>query len=137
MNNHTIAVIKKGEGRFFKAGGAFIYDNEIETITGSFKNGDVINVRDFDGYPLGKGYINQNSKIRIRMMTRDPEAVIDEAFIRTRVENAWEYRKQVMNSSDDLNACRVIFGEADYLPGITVDKYADVLVVECLTLGNV
>lgn len=135
MNNSTIVVIKKGEGRSFKAGGAFIYDNEIDSITGTFKNGDVVTVRDFDGYPLGKGYINQNSKIRIRMLSRNIEDIIDDSFIQKRVENAWNYRKQVMNCEADLNCLRVIFGEADYLPGITIDKYADVLVVECLALG--
>lgn len=135
MDNNTIVVIKKGEARFFKAGSAFIYDNEIASITGTFKNGDVVRVNDFDGYPLGKGYINQNSKIRLRMLTRNVDEVIDEEFFKNRVVKAWEYRKQVMNSRDDLNCCRVIFGEADALPGITIDKYSDVLVVECLALG--
>ncbi len=96
-------------------------------------------VHDFDGYPMGRGFINQNSKIRIRMMTRKADQLIDDNFLRMRVQNAWDYRKQVMAGGNDnvpdLNCCRVIFGEADFLPGITVDKYADVLVVECLALG--
>ena len=136
----TIVTLKKGEGRTIKAGGAWIFDNEIDTITGSFKNGEVVIVRDFDGYPMGKGFINQNSKIRVRMLTRKAEQEVDEAFLTMRVKNAWEYRKQVMHGGNtgeytDLNCCRVIFGEADFLPGLTVDKYADVLVVECLALG--
>lgn len=131
----TIVTLKKGEGRTIKAGGAWIYDNEIESISGRFKNGEVVTVHDFDGYPMGKGFINQNSKIRIRMMTRKPDQEIDEAFLRGRIKAAWDYRKTVMESKDDLNACRVIFGEADFLPGLTVDKYADVLVVQCLALG--
>ena len=77
MENHTIVTLKKGEGRTIKAGGAWIFDNEIDTITGTFKNGDVVNVHDFDGYPMGKGFINQNSKIRIRMMTRHSDQDID------------------------------------------------------------
>ena len=133
--NNTIVTLKKGEGRTIKAGGAWIFDNEIDTITGSFKNGEVVVVHDFDGYPMGKGYINQNSKIRIRMMTRKVDQELDREFLRMRVENAWEYRKSVMESEEDLNCCRVIFGEADFLPGLTVDKYADVLVMECLALG--
>ena len=133
--NNTIVTLKKGEGRTIKAGGAWIFDNEIDTITGSFKNGEVVVVHDFDGYPMGKGYINQNSKIRIRMMTRKVDQELDREFLRMRVKNAWEYRKSVMESEEDLNCCRVIFGEADFLPGLTVDKYADVLVVECLALG--
>lgn len=135
MENHTIVTLKKGEGRTIKAGGAWIFDNEIDTITGKFTNGDIVVVHDFDGYPMGRGFINQNSKIRIRMMTRKPDQLIDDDFLRMRVQNAWDYRKQVMACSPDLNCCRVIFGEADFLPGITIDKYADVLVVECLALG--
>ena len=133
--NNTIVTLKKGEGRTIKAGGAWIFDNEIDTITGSFKNGEVVVVHDFDGYPMGKGYINQNSKIRIRMMTRKVDQELDREFLRMRVKNAWEYRKSVMESEEDLNCCRVIFAEADFLPGLTVDKYADVLVMECLALG--
>ena len=135
MENHTIVTLKKGEGRTIKAGGAWIFDNEIDTITGKFTNGDIVVVHDFDGYPMGRGFINQNSKIRIRMMTRKADQLIDDDFLRMRVQNAWDYRKQVMACSPDLNCCRVIFGEADFLPGITIDKYADVLVVECLALG--
>lgn len=133
--NNTVVTLKKGEGRILKSGGAWIFDNEIESIHGTFKNGDVVKVEDFDGYPMGSGYINQNSKIRIRMLTRNPEQLIDEDFFEMRVSNAWNYRKTVMSGPEDLNCCRVIFGEADFLPGITVDKYSDVLVVECLTLG--
>lgn len=127
----AIVTLKKVEGRTIKAGGAWIFDNEIDTITGRFKNGEVVTVHDFDGYPMGKGFINQNSKIRIRMMTRKPDQEIDEAFLKMRVKNAWEYRKTTV----DTSSCRIIFGEADFLPGLVIDKYEDVLVVECLALG--
>ena len=127
----AIVTLKKGEGRTIKAGGAWIFDNEIDTITGRFKNGEVVTVHDFDGYPMGKGFINQNSKIRIRMMTRKPDQEIDDTFLKMRVKNAWEYRKTTV----DTSSCRVIFGEADFLPGLVIDKYEDVLVVECLALG--
>ena len=127
----AIVTLKKGEGRTNKAGGAWIIDNEIDTITGRFKNGEVVTVHDFDGYPMGKGFINQNSKIRIRMMTRKPDQEIDESFLKMRVKNAWEYRKTTV----DTSSCRIIFGEADFLPGLVIDKYEDVLVVECLALG--
>ena len=127
----AIVTLKKGEGRTIKAGGAWIFDNEIDTITGRFKNGEVVTVHDFDGYPMGKGFINQNSKIHIRMMTRKPDQEIDEAFLKMRVKNAWEYRKTTV----DTSSCRIIFGEADFLPGLVIDKYEDVLVVECLALG--
>ena len=64
----AVAVLKKGEGRALKSGGPWVYDNEIASIMGNFENGDIVIVRDFDGYPLGRGFINTNSKIRIRMM---------------------------------------------------------------------
>ena len=127
----AIVTLKKGEGRTIKAGGAWIFDNEIDTITGRFKNGEVVMVHDFDGYPMGKGFINQNSKIRVRMMTRKADQEIDSAFLKMRVKNAWEYRKTTV----DTSSCRIIFGEADFLPGLVIDKYEDVLVVECLALG--
>ena len=128
---HTIVTLKKGEGRTIKSGGAWIFDNEIDTITGRFKNGDLVTVHDFDGYPMGSGFINQNSKIRIRMMTRTADQEIDHAFLTMRVKNAWDYRKTTV----DTSSCRIIFGEADFLPGLVIDKYEDILVVECLALG--
>ena len=134
LTKNVVVTLKKGEGRTIKAGGAWIYDNEIDTITGSFTNGDIVRIHDFDGYPMGSGFINQNSKIRVRMLTRKADRVIDEAFLYSRVQAAWDYRKAVMPAAD-LNCCRIIFGEADWLPGLTVDKYDDVLVVECLALG--
>lgn len=127
----AIAILKKGEGRSLKAGGPWIYDNEVASILGSFENGDMVMVHDFDGYPLGRGFINTNSKIRIRMMTRRSEQEIDEGFLRKRVRDAWEYRKKTV----DTGSCRVIFGEADFLPGLVVDKFSDILVVQSLALG--
>ena len=127
----AVVTLKKGEGRSLKAGGLWVYDNEIDSIMGTFTNGDIVLVHDFDGYVMGRGFINQNSKIRIRMMTRDSQQLIDEAFLKKRVENAWQYRKDTV----DISSCRLIFGEADFLPGLVVDKYEDVLVVESLALG--
>ena len=123
--------IKKGQGRDLKAGGLWIYDNEIDRTEGEFENGDMVNVFDFDGYPLGCGFINPRSTITIRMMSRKPHTVVDEDFIEMRVRNAWEYRK----STVDTGSCRLVFGEADFLPGIVIDKFSDVLVVESLALG--
>ena len=127
----AVVRIKKGEGRSLKAGGMWIYDNEIDTIKGDFTNGDMVFVEDFDGYPLGHGFINTNSRLTVRMMSRKKDAVIDDAFIEMRVRAAWEYRK----TTTDTSSCRIIFGEADFLPGIVIDKFADVLVVESLALG--
>lgn len=127
----TIVTLKKGEGRTLKSGGMWIFDNEIASIAGTFHNGDIVIVHDFDGYPMGKGFINQNSKIRIRMMTRNHRQEIDREFLRMRVKAAWEYRKRTV----DTASCRIIFGEADFLPGFIVDKFSDVLVVQSLALG--
>ena len=123
--------IKKGAGRSLKAGGSWIYDNEIDRITGQCEDGDLVKVEDFDGYPLGQGFLNRKSTISIRMLTRKKDVTIDEAFIEMRVRNAWEYRKATV----DTSSCRIIFGEADFLPGIVIDKFEDVLVVESLALG--
>lgn len=128
---NTIVTLKKGEGRTLKAGGAWVYDNEIDSIMGSFENGDIVTVHDFDGYFLGYGFINTKSKITVRILSRKKDTVIDDVFLEERVQAAWDYRKQVI----DTGSCRLIFGEADFLPGIVVDKFADVLVVESLALG--
>ena len=127
----AVVTLKKGEGRTVKAGGMWIYDNEIDSVMGSFSDGDIVLVHDFDGYPMGKGYINRASKIRVRLLTRDESVEIDEAFFEKRLQNAWEYRKKTV----DTSSCRVVFGEADFLPGIVIDKFSDVLVVQSLALG--
>lgn len=127
----AVVRIKKGEGRSLKAGGMWIYDNEIDTIKGDYANGDMVFVEDFDGYPLGHGFINTNSKLTVRMMSRKKDTVVDDDFLEMRVRAAWEYRK----TTTDTSSCRLIFGEADFLPGIVIDKFSDVLVVESLALG--
>ena len=127
----AIVTLKKGEGRTIKSGGMWIFDNEIDSVTGAFENGDIVMIKDFDGYPMGRGFININSKIRVRLMTRRMEQEVDSEFILGRVRDAWEYRKKTV----DTSSCRVIFGEADFLPGLVVDKFSDVLVVESLALG--
>lgn len=127
----AVVTLKKGEGRTVKAGGAWIYDNEIASIMGDFADGDLVLVHDFDGYPMGRGFINRHSRIRVRMMTRNIHQEVDEEFLRMRVKDAWEYRKRTV----ETDSCRVIFGEADFLPGLVVDKFSDVLVVQSLALG--
>lgn len=124
-------VLKKREGRTLKSGGLWVYDNEIAQYKGSFEDGDLIAVEDFDGYFMGYGFVNRKSKITVRVLSRHKEQPVTPAFLTGRVRSAWEYRKKVI----DTSSCRLIFGEADFLPGITIDKYEDVLVVESLALG--
>ena len=127
----TTVILKKGEGRTLKSGGLWVFDNEIAKIDGEFENGDIVAVLDFDGYFMGYGFINTKSKITVRLLTRKKDDVVDEKFIEKRVRDAWNYRKDTI----DTSSCRIIFGEADFLPGIVVDKFSDVLVVESLALG--
>ena len=123
--------LKKGEGRSFKAGGPWIYGNEIDLLTGPWENGGLVRIEDYNGYVLGHGFVNTNSAITVRALSRRADAVIDEAFLDRRVRAAWQYRKDTV----DTACCRLIFGAADFLPGLVVDKFSDVLVVESLALG--
>ena len=125
------AILKRGEGRRFKAGGLWIYDNEIDSVTGEYENGDIVEVCDFNGYFLGRGFFNSHSKIRIRILTRSADEPIDAAFFRARLMRAWNYRKRTV----DTGSCRLLFSEADGFPGLVVDKFGDILVVQSLALG--
>jgi 23S rRNA (cytosine1962-C5)-methyltransferase len=128
--NKTIT-LKKGEGRVLAAKGSWVFDNEIETYEEGILNGEIVTVLAHNGFPLGQGFINTNSKIRIRLLTRDSSKEVDESFIRSQVKRAYTLRKDLM----DLHSCRLIFGEADFLPGFIVDKFNTVLVVQSLALG--
>lgn len=121
---------KKGGGRELKAGGMWIYDNEIDTFSEGVTDGGLVELHDFDGYFMGIGFVNRKSKITVRMLSRH-EKNIDEKFIEQRVRDAVDYRIKTV----DTSSCRLIFGEADFLPGIVIDKFSDVLVVESLALG--
>ncbi len=123
--------LKKGEGRTIKSGGAWIFDNEIDREDAGINDGDIVEVHDFDGYYLGTGFINHHSKIRIRLLCRRTQLTDLDALLDKRVRDAWEYRKKTV----DTSSCRIIFGEADFLPGLVIDKFEDVLVVESLALG--
>ena len=127
---HGIVNLKKGEGRTLKAGGMWVYDNEIASTMGEIVDGGLVEVHDFDGYFMGIGYINRRSKITVRMMSRRTRE-IDRAFIEQRVRACVDDRKHTV----DMSSCRLILGEADFLPGIVIDKFSDVLVVESLALG--
>ena len=127
----TKIILKRNEGRTISAGGLWVFDNEIESIDGQYNNGDIVEVVSFKGDFIGKGYINDNSKIRIRILTRNINEEIDDDFFINKFRKAWNYRKKVI----DTKCCRVVFSDSDRLPGLIVDKFNDVLVFEIDTLG--
>ncbi len=127
-----ITVTKKAEAAL-AAGHPWVYDAELLNAEGEPENGGLVDVVSLKGKYLGTGFISASSKIRIRLISRNANDTFDEAFWRRRLSYAWNYRKTVMR--DDLSACRVIFGEADQFPGLTVDRYNDILVTQTLSLG--
>lgn len=126
----TKVILKKGEEKRIQMGHPWIFDNEVKAIEGSYESGDIVDVHDFKGGFLGRGYINRKSKILIRLLTRKQEE-IDREFFRKRISDAWEYRKKFV----DTSSCRLIFGEADLLPALIVDKFGDYLSMQTLALG--
>ena len=129
----TVTVSRKCE-RFIKDGHVWVYGDEILHIDGAYENGDIVDVLTEKGRWLGSGYINDNSKIRVRIISKNPNDRFDEAFYRRRVDYAVDYRLTVMG--EDFSSCRLIFGEADGFPGLTVDKFEDVLLAQLLCLGT-
>lgn len=122
--------LKKNEEKRLLAGHSWVYANEVSRIEGKDKNGSLACVCSADGRFIGKGYINHASKILVRLFIRGNEED-GEALYEKRISAAWEYRKRLGYE----NCCRVVFAEADDLPALIVDKYADILVVQFLSLG--
>ena len=127
-----VTVSKKCE-RFIKGGHIWVYQDEIKYIDGEYENGDIVDVLTEKGRYLGSGFINDNSKIRVRILSKNANDRFDEAFYRRRVDYAVDYRLTVMG--EDFSSCRLIFGEADGFPGLTADKFEDIIVVQVLSLG--
>jgi len=123
--------LRKGMGKKAESGNQWIYTDEIEGFDGTYENGDIAEIYNFKGDFIGKGYVNDKSKIAIRLLTRDISQEINKEFFRKRFKAAFDYRKKVI----DTSSCRIIFGEADFLPGLTIDKYEDYYVIQSLSLG--
>lgn len=130
---YTKIIIDKKGARQQEKMHPWVYDNEIIEVQGKYENGDIVDVVNEKGKYLGSGYINDNSKIRVRIISRNFNDNFDGAFYERRLRYAWEYRKTVMG--EDINCCRIIFGEADEFPGLTIDRFNDILVAQVLSLG--
>lgn len=126
----TKIILKKGEEKRIQMGHPWVFDNEVKAVEGTYKPADIVDVHDFKGVFLGRGYINPKSKILVRILTRQQEE-INREFFKKRISDAWEYRKKFV----DTSSCRVIFGEADLLPALIVDKFGDYLSIQTLALG--
>ena len=129
----VFTVTPKAE-RSLRAGHPWVYGEEITAVEGGYRNGDMVDVVSSKGRYLGTGWVNDHSKIRVRILSRNANDTFDEAFFRRRVRYALDYRKTVMGPTD-YRCCRLIFGEADQFPGLTVDRFENVLVTQTLSLG--
>ena len=127
-----VTVTKKGEA-WVEGGHPWIYDAEIVSAPEEYENGTLVDAVSGKGKYLGTGFISRNSKIRVRLLSRNANDKIDADFFRRRIKYAWDYRKTVMGG--DIECCRVIFGEADGFPGLTVDRFGEVLVTQSLSVG--
>lgn len=123
--------LRRGEEQDVRGGKLWIYDNEIDWADDACRDGDVVEVLDSRMKFLAWGFFNARSKIAVRVLSRDKNETVDAAFFRRRLQAAWDYRRSLGFS----NACRVVFGESDGLPGLTVDKFGDYLSVQILSLG--
>ena len=133
-NYPRLTITPKAE-KALRSGHPWVYGDEITEDTGRWENGNIVDVYSQKGKWLGAGYGNRTSKIRVRLLSRNANDRFDEAFYRRRVRYAVDYRRAVM-ADDEFRACRLIFGEADQLPGLTVDRYNDILVTEVLCAGT-
>ena len=130
---YIVAQVSKKAENSLQHGHPWIYDTEVTNLDAVPEDGDIVDVVSGRGRFIGSGFYNSNSKIRIRLISRNANDKFDAAFFERRIRYAWEYRKTVMGN--DLDCCRVIFGEADTFPGLTVDKFHDILVTQTLSLG--
>ena len=126
-------VTPKAEASILR-GHPWVYDTEVLSASAQVENGDFVDVIGKKGQYLGTGFLSEHSKIRVRLISRNANDRFDAAFWRRKLQWAWEYRKSVM-APEDLDACRIIFGEADAFPGLTVDKFHDLLSVQVLSVG--
>ena len=131
--NYPIAVVSEKAERTLKNGHVWVYGDEVEEIIGNAVDGELVDVVSKKGRFLGTGFFNSNSKIRVRILSKNANDKFDAAFFERRLRYCFEYRKTVMGA--DFDCCRLVFGEADSFPGLTVDRFGDILVTQTLSLG--
>jgi 23S rRNA (cytosine1962-C5)-methyltransferase len=131
MAHKAVVHLARGKNARIQEGHPWVFQGEVHHINGDYDPGDIVTVVDSRGLFMGKGYINPQSQIIVRILSSHDEP-IDRAFFHRRLERAWNHRKRLLA---DTTACRVVFGEADFLPGLIVDKFDDILVVQSLALG--
>ncbi len=129
----SVVIDQRGAKRAAQGGHPWVFDNEITETRGVPEDGGLCDVLSPKGRYLGTGFFNSRSKIRVRILSQNANDDFSESFFRRRLQYAWEYRKTVLGG--DISACRVIFGEADRFPGLTVDKFGGILVTQTLSLG--
>ncbi len=132
MNEATKIFIRKGAQHRLEAGHPWVYQSEIDFVEGDFVPGDIVEVYNFRRRFIGRGYINPRSQIIVRLLTREPDEAIDREFFRRRLATAWEYRQKFVGEPE---YCRLVFGEADLLPALIVDKFGPYMVLQTLALG--
>lgn len=134
MREYPRVICNEKAARSLRAGHPWVYGEETKGPAEPYQNGDIVDVCTEKDRWMGAGFINDNSKIRVRLISRNTNDRFEEAFWRRRIEHAVAYRRTVMGETD-FRCCRLIFGEADSFPGLTVDRFEDVLVTEVLSLG--
>jgi len=125
-------VLQRQRRKRLEQGHPWVFQSEVQRIDGEIQPGDTVNIVNHQGVFLAKGFANPNSQIIARVLTYQADEAIDQTFFTRRIQQAWEYRRRFIS---DPTSCRVVYGEADFLPGLIVDKYGDILVVQILAYG--
>ena len=130
---YPIAVISEKAEKSIRSGHVWVFGEEVKELIGNAQDGELVDVVSRKGSFLGTGFFNSNSKIRVRILSKNANDRFDAAFFERRLRYCFEYRKTVMGA--DFDCCRLVFGEADSFPGLTVDRFGDILVTQTLSLG--
>ena len=133
QRNYPIVTITDKGAAFLKAGHVWVYEQEVRDLIGTPEDGDLVDVLSGKGRYLGTGFYNSCSKMRVRILSTNANDTFDEAFFARRLRYCFDYRKTVMG--DDFHCCRLVFGEADGFPGLTVDRFENVLVTQTMSRG--